>query len=87
MRATVTEFGPVLLSKILELNDVQSGVLMILFKYADDKDLPIVDFTDLKKVLNYLSDGAGAIEIKDTYGKISTATRSEEHTSELQSPC
>ena len=76
MRATVTEFGPVLLSKILELNDVQSGVLMILFKYADDKDLPIVDFTDLKKVLNYLSDGAGAIEIKDTYGKISTATAS-----------
>jgi DNA helicase HerA-like ATPase len=74
MRATVTEFGPVLLSKILELNDVQSGVLMILFKYADDKDLPIVDLNDLKKVLNYLSDGAGAAEIKDSYGKISGAT-------------
>ncbi|CAN5169865.1 DUF853 family protein [soil metagenome] len=74
MRATVTEFGPVLLSKVLELNDVQSSVLMILFKYADDKQLPIVDLKDLKKVLNYLSEGTGAAEIKDTYGKISSAT-------------
>lgn len=74
MRATVTEFGPVLLSKVLELNDVQSSVLMILFKYADDKELPIVDLNDLKKVLNYLSEGAGAAEIKESYGKISTAT-------------
>jgi uncharacterized protein len=76
MRATVTEFGPVLLSKILELNDVQSGVLMVIFKYADDKDLPIVDINDLKKVLNYLSEGAGAAEIKESYGKISGATAS-----------
>ncbi len=76
MRATVTEFGPVLLGKVLELNEVQGGVLMILFKYADDKDLPIVDLNDLKKVLNYLSEGAGAAEIKNNYGKISPATAS-----------
>lgn len=76
MRATLTEFGPVLLSKILELNDVQGSVLMILFKYADDKDLPIVDLNDLKKLLNYLSEGAGAAEIKEAYGKISTSTAS-----------
>lgn len=74
MRATVTEFGPVLLSKILELNEVQSGVLSVIFKYADDKSLPIVDFNDLKKVLNYLSEGAGAQEIKADYGKISSTT-------------
>jgi hypothetical protein len=74
MRATVTEFGSVLLGKVLELNDVQSSVLMVLFKYADDKELPIVDLNDLKKVLNYLSEGAGAAEIKDSYGKISPAT-------------
>lgn len=74
IRATVTEFGPVLLSKVLELNDVQSSVLMILFKYADDKQLPIVDLNDLKKVLNYLSEGPGAAEIKESYGKISPAT-------------
>jgi uncharacterized protein len=74
MRATVTEFGPVLLGKILELNEVQSGVLAVVFKYADDKNLPIVDLTDLKKVLNYLSEGTGAQEIKADYGKISGAT-------------
>lgn len=76
MRATVTEFGPVLLSKILELNETQTGVLNIVFKYADDKNLPIVDFNDLKKVLNYLTEGAGAAEIKADYGKISGATSS-----------
>lgn len=74
MRATVYEFGPVLLSKILELNDTQSGVLSILFKYADDKKLPMVDLADLKKVLSYLSEGDGAKEIKADYGTISTAT-------------
>ena len=74
MRATVTEFGPVLLSKILELNEVQRGVLMVLFKYADDKKLPMVDLSDLKKVLNYLSEGEGAKEIKEAYGKISSST-------------
>jgi DNA helicase HerA-like ATPase len=74
MRATVTEFGPVLLSKILELNEVQRGVLMVLFKYADDKKLPMVDLNDLKKVLNYLSEGEGTKEIKEAYGKISSST-------------
>jgi DNA helicase HerA-like ATPase len=74
MRATVTEFGPVLLSKILELNDTQTGVLSMIFKYADDKQLPVVDFNDLKKLLSYLSEGAGAQEIKGDYGKISSAT-------------
>ena len=76
MRATVTEFGPALLSKILELNDTQTGVLNILFKYSDDKKLGIVDFDDLKKVLNYLTDGPGAKEIKEDYGKISPASAS-----------
>src|SRR6187549_2235298 len=74
MRATVTEFGPILLSKILELNDTQTGVLNVIFKYSDDKKLPIVDFNDLKKVLNYLTEGPGAAEIKNDYGKISAAT-------------
>src|SRR5688572_3134693 len=76
MRATVTEFGPTLLSKILQLNDTQAGVLNIVYKYADDKNLPVVDFNDLKKVLNYLTEGPGAMEIKSDYGKISTATSS-----------
>lgn len=74
MRATILEFGPILLSKIFDLNDTQSGVLAILFKYADDKDLPMVDLNDLKKVLAYLSEGPGASEIKADYGTISSST-------------
>ena len=76
MRATVTEFGPVLLAKILELNDTQTGVLAVIFKYADDNKMPIVDLNDLKKILGYLSEGAGATEIKSSYGSISSATSS-----------
>lgn len=74
MRATVMEFGPVLLAKILELNDTQTGVLTIIFKYADDHALPIVDLNDLKKVLAYLSDGEGKDAMKADYGTISTAS-------------
>ncbi len=74
MRATVTEFGPILLSKIFDLNDTQTGVMSVLFKYADDNKLPLLDLNDLKKLLTYLSDGEGAAEIKESYGKISTAT-------------
>lgn len=74
MRATITEFGPVLLARILELNEVQTGVLNVIFKYADDKGLPVVDFNDLKKVLHYLTEGKGAEEIRHEYGKISGST-------------
>ena len=74
MRATVMEFGPILLAKVLELNDTQTGVLTILFKYADDHALPIVDLNDLKKVLNYLTSGPGKEEIKSNYGSISSAS-------------
>ncbi|WP_164111195.1 MULTISPECIES: helicase HerA-like domain-containing protein [Sphingobacterium] len=74
MRVTVEDFGPVLLSRILDLNDTQSGVLSAIFKYAEDTQLPVVDFTDLKRLLSYLSDGPGADEIKADYGRISTAS-------------
>jgi len=74
MRATVLEFGPTLLAKVLDLNDTQTGVLSVIFKYADDNKLPIIDLKDLKKLVFYLSEGAGAEEIKSDYGKISTAT-------------
>ncbi len=49
LRATVTEFGPVLLSKILGLNETQASIMSIVFKYADDKALPLIDLDDLKK--------------------------------------
>ncbi len=74
MRLTVEDFGPIMLARILDLNDTQTGVLSVIFKYSQDNNLPIVDFADLKRLLSYLSDGAGADEIKDDYGKISTAS-------------
>lgn len=74
MRASVLEFGPVLLAKILELNATQTGVLSVIFKYADDAKLPLVDLNDLKKLVSYLSEGDGAAEIKSDYGTISSVT-------------
>lgn len=74
MRASVLEFGPVLLSKILGLNDTQAGVMAVIFKYADDNKLQLVDLNDLKKVISYLSGAAGAAEIKESYGSISDST-------------
>jgi len=74
MRLTIEDFGPVLLGRILQLNDTQTGVLAAVFKYAEDTKLPLVDFEDLKKLLMYLTDGPGAKEIKDSYGRISGAT-------------
>ncbi len=74
MRLTVEDFGPVMLGRILGLNDTQTGVLAAIFKYAEDTELPLVDFADLKKLLTYLTDGPGAEEIKDSYGRISSST-------------
>lgn len=75
LRATVTEFGPVLLSKILGLNDTQSSIVSIVFKYADDKGLPLIDLEDLKKVLQYVTDNEqGKKELSDNYGSIASAS-------------
>jgi hypothetical protein len=75
MRSTVLEFGPVLFSKILELNDIQSGVVSMVFKYCDDNQIPLLDLKDFKKTLQYLTN-EGKEEIEKEYGKISTASTS-----------
>jgi DNA helicase HerA-like ATPase len=74
MRATVSEFGPVLFSKILELNDNQEGAIAIVFKYCDDKKLPLLDIKDFRAALQHLSEGEGRKEIQENYGSISPAT-------------
>lgn len=75
LRATVSEFGPVLFSKILDLNDTQAGVVAVLFKYADDNALPLLDLRDFKKLLQYATE-EGKEEFKKNYGNISTASSS-----------
>lgn len=73
LRATVSEFGPVLFSRILDLNDTQEGVLAVIFKYCDDNQLALLDLKDLKKVVQFVTE-EGKAEIEKNYGKISTAT-------------
>lgn len=73
LRATVSEFGPVLFSRILDLNDTQAGVVSVIFKYCDDNKMPLLDLKDIKKVINYITE-EGKDEITESYGKISTAT-------------
>lgn len=73
LRATVTEFGPILLSKILDLNDTQAGLVSMIFKYCDDHKLPLLDLKDFIKMLQYISD-EGKAEIEKEYGKIATTS-------------
>lgn len=73
LRATVVEFGPVLFSKMLNLNDTQSGIVAVAFKYAEENELPLLDLKDFRKILQYIT-GEGKKEVEADYGRISTAS-------------
>ncbi len=72
VRTTVSEMGPLLLSRILDLNDVQEGVLNIAFKFADDQGLLLLDLKDLRALLTHIGENAKQVSI--TYGNVATAT-------------
>lgn len=72
IRATVSEMGPLLISRMLELNDVQEGVLTVVFRAADDEGLLLLDLKDLQAALTFASDNASALGAK--YGNVSPAT-------------
>jgi len=72
IRATVSEMGPLLISRMLELNDVQEGVLMVVFKAADEEGLLLLDLKDLQAALTYASENAKELSAK--YGNISPTT-------------
>lgn len=73
LRATVTEFGPVLLSRLMELSDAQSGILAAIFQYCDDSDIPLVDLEDLRGAIQYIT-GPGKEEIEAKYGVMSSVS-------------
>ncbi|MBX3257982.1 MAG: DUF853 family protein [Chitinophagaceae bacterium] len=73
LRATVSEFGPILISKILGLNDTQQGLVAMIFKYCDDHTMPLLDLKDFTKMLQYISN-EGKAEIEKEYGKIATTS-------------
>ena len=72
VRTTVTDMGPLLLSRILNLNDTQTGTLNLIFKIADDNGLPILDIKDLRAMLQFA--GENASQFNSEYGRISTAS-------------
>src|SRR5690606_17659327 len=72
VRATISEMGPVLLSRILDLNDIQEGVLNVAFKLADDEGLLLLDLKDLRALL--IEIGERSKEISRTYGNVSAAS-------------
>lgn len=73
LRATVSEFGPVLMSRILDLNATQQGIIALIFRYCDENHLPLLDLKDLKKVLQYICN-EGKQEIASQYGAVSPAS-------------
>jgi uncharacterized protein len=72
VRATVSEMGPVLLSRIMNLNDTQEGVLNVAFRVADEQGLPVLDLKDLRAILQFVADNAAALQTQ--YGNVSGAT-------------
>ena len=73
LRATISEFGPVLISRILNVTETQAGIISVIFKYCDDNKLPLLDLKDFKKILQYAT-GDGKKEFEESYGRISTAS-------------
>jgi DNA helicase HerA-like ATPase len=73
LRATVGSFGPILLSKVMELNETQQSVLALAFKYAEDRGMALVSLADLRALLNHLTTDAAKAEMAE-YGGVATAS-------------
>lgn len=73
LRATTSEFGPILLSKILGLNDTQEGIVSVIFKYCDDNALPLLDLKDFIRVIQFVG-AEGKTEFESKYGKMSSTS-------------
>jgi DNA helicase HerA-like ATPase len=72
IRATISEMGPLLLARLLQLNDTQEGVLNIAFRVADEQGLALLDLKDIRAILSFVSDNA--TELQKEYGNVSPAT-------------
>lgn len=72
LRTTISEMGPILMARILQLNDLQSDILSIVYRIADEEELLLVDIKDLKSMLNYVQEHAR--DYADRYGRMSAAS-------------
>ncbi len=73
LRATSSEFGPVLFSRMLELNETQASLMSVIFKYADDNQLPLLDLADMKRIMQHIQE-EGKSEFEAAYGKVSSSS-------------
>ncbi len=73
MRSTVGDFGPVLFSQMLDLNDTQLGLMTVLFKFSKDKNLPLIDLKDLKRLMSFAME-EGKVVLEKEYGKMSSTS-------------
>ncbi len=73
LRATISEFGPVLISRILDVTETQAGIISVVFKYCDDNKLPLLDLKDFKKILHFATN-EGKKEFTEEYGRISSSS-------------
>lgn len=74
LRATISDFGPLLFSRMLGINETQAGVITILFEYAKDNAMSLIDLQDFKALLQYVQSKEGKAEIESQYGSVATAS-------------
>lgn len=74
LRAVISDFGALLFSRMLGINETQAGVVTILFEYAKDNNMPLIDLEDFKALLQYVQSKEGNIEIESQYGSVATAS-------------
>lgn len=74
VKATVADFGPILFSRMLDINETQSGVVTVIFQYAKEEQLPLIDLSDFKALLQYVQTDAGKTEIESRFGGIPSSS-------------
>lgn len=74
LRTTVTDFGALLFARMLDVNEMQAGVITVIFEYAKESQIPLIDLADFKALLQYLQTGAGKQEIESRYGRVSASS-------------
>lgn len=74
LRSTVSDFGPLLFARMLDVNETQAGVITVLFEYAKSKNLPLIDLADIKALLQFVQTEAGKAEIEGQFGGVASAS-------------
>ncbi|KTC66853.1 ATPase [Legionella birminghamensis] len=74
LRATVADFGPILFSRMLDINETQAGVVTVIFQFAKEEQLPLIDLADFKALLQYVQSDAGKAEMEARFGAVASSS-------------